>query len=103
MIDPAATADPAGPVPQPPRLLDLLRQVALAHFSRPEPAQRFADWTRRFILFHDKLPPRQPFARRCLAEQMACRRSIVWFSFRVAPRGHRESVSGAASPLTADG
>jgi integron integrase len=45
-------------VPQPPRLLDQLRQVALAHFGRPEPGQRLADWARRFILFHGKRHPR---------------------------------------------
>ncbi len=42
----------------PPRLLDQLRQAALAHFARPEPGQRFADWARRFILFHGKRHPR---------------------------------------------
>jgi hypothetical protein len=37
MIDPAPNADP---VPQPPRLLDQLRQAVLAHFGRPEPGVR---------------------------------------------------------------
>ena len=32
--------------PQPPRLLDPLRQAALAHFGRPEPGQRFVEWSR---------------------------------------------------------
>jgi hypothetical protein len=58
MIDPLSNADPGGAVPQPLRLLDQLRQAALAHFGRPESGQRFADWTRRFILFHDKRHPR---------------------------------------------
>jgi integron integrase len=52
---------PSSPVPanQPPRLLDQLRDVALAHFGRPEPGQRFVEWTRRFILFHGKRHPRE--------------------------------------------
>jgi hypothetical protein len=57
MIDP--TPDPAGALPQPPRLLDQLRQAALVHFGRPEPGQRFADFARRFILFHNKRHPRE--------------------------------------------
>jgi hypothetical protein len=56
MIDPASSLDSAAGVPQPPRLLDQLRQVALDHFGRPEPAQRFADWARRFILFQYQQP-----------------------------------------------
>jgi hypothetical protein len=51
MLNPAPGADPAGRTPHPPRLLDQLRQAALAHFGRPEPGQRFADWTRRFLDF----------------------------------------------------
>ncbi len=58
MSDPAPTADPGGAAPPPPRLLDQLRQVALTHFGRPEPGQRFAEWARRFILFHDRRHPR---------------------------------------------
>jgi hypothetical protein len=57
MTDPPPPGDPSGAGPQPPRLLDQLRQAALAHFGRPEPGQRFADWARRFILFHDKRHP----------------------------------------------
>jgi hypothetical protein len=49
---------PAPSVGQPPRLLDELRQAALAHIGRPQPGQRFVDWARRFILFHDKRHPR---------------------------------------------
>ncbi len=30
----------------------------LAHFGRSQPGQRFADWTRRFILFHGQRHPR---------------------------------------------
>ena len=43
---------------QPPRLLDQLRQAALSHYGRPEPADRHVDWVRRFILFHGKRHPR---------------------------------------------
>jgi hypothetical protein len=45
--------------PSPPRLLDLVRQVALTRFGQDGPAERYADWTRRLILFHDKRPPRE--------------------------------------------
>jgi integron integrase len=45
--------------PSPPRLLDLVRQVALTRFGQDGPAQRFADWIRRLILFHDKRHPRE--------------------------------------------
>src|ERR1700736_2423095 len=45
-------------VPQPPRLLDQLRQIALARFGRAEPAARHVEWVRRFILFHGKRHPR---------------------------------------------
>jgi integron integrase len=52
----------ASPLPlpsgQPPRLLDLVRQVALTRFGQPGPADRCADWTRRLILFHHKRHPR---------------------------------------------
>lgn len=44
--------------PQPPRLLDQLRQSALSHYGRPEPADRHVEWVRRFILFHGKRHPR---------------------------------------------
>src|SRR5438270_661989 len=52
MSEPSHDSSPASPEPRPSRLLDQLRQAALAHFERPEPGRRFADWTRRFILFH---------------------------------------------------
>ncbi len=45
-------------VPQPPRLLDQLRQAALTQFGRPEPGERYARWATRFILFHHKRHPR---------------------------------------------
>lgn len=50
---------PVAPAPPPPRLLDQLRQAARAHFGRPEPGERYAAWTCRFILFHGKRPPRE--------------------------------------------
>src|SRR5262249_59220079 len=43
---------------QPPKLLDRLRLAALAHFARPEPADRYVECVRRFILFHGKRHPR---------------------------------------------
>ena len=56
----AAVTCPAAPPGAPaPRLLDQVRQLALAPFGRPEPAERFAGWTRRFVLFHGKRHPRE--------------------------------------------
>jgi hypothetical protein len=39
----------SGPAP---RLLDQVQGLALARFARPEPGERYAHWTRRYILFH---------------------------------------------------
>jgi integron integrase len=39
-------------------LLDLVRQRALADFGRPEPGGRFAEWVRRFVIFHGMRHPR---------------------------------------------
>jgi len=50
---------PVAPALPPPRLLDQLRQAASAHFGRPEPGERYAAWTCRFILFHRKRHPRE--------------------------------------------
>jgi hypothetical protein len=44
--------------PQPPRLLDQLRQTAFARFGRPEPGERYVNWARRYIFFHGKRHPR---------------------------------------------
>jgi len=44
--------------PQPPRLLDLVRQIAFQRFGQPGPGERHAHWAHRFILFHDKRHPR---------------------------------------------
>ena len=41
---------------QRPRLLDQVRGMALAWFGRPEPGERYAEWARRFNLFHGKPP-----------------------------------------------
>jgi hypothetical protein len=46
------------PSAQPPRLLDLLCQVAQARFGQDGPGQRYAHWARRLILFHNKRHPR---------------------------------------------
>src|SRR5262245_44845716 len=44
---------PLTPVaPAAPRLLDQVRQRALVHFGRSEPGERFAEWVRRFVVFH---------------------------------------------------
>jgi integrase len=45
--------------PQAPRLHDQVRQVAVTHFGRPSPGERYADWTRRFVFFHGKRHPRE--------------------------------------------
>lgn len=50
---------PSLPSPTPPRLLDLVRQTALAKFGQPGSGERYADWTRRFVLFHNKRHPRE--------------------------------------------
>jgi len=42
-----------------PRLLDQVQQAALAKFGRPEPGMRYADWVRRYVLFHGKRHPRE--------------------------------------------
>jgi integron integrase len=44
---------------QGPRFLDVVRQAGLQHFGREDAAQRWVDWTRRFILFHNKRHPRE--------------------------------------------
>jgi integrase len=44
--------------PQPPRLLDLVRQIARQRFGQDGPGERHARWTRSFILFHNKRHPR---------------------------------------------
>ena len=50
----------SGPLAPPgPRLLDQLRELALARYGRAEPACRYVDWVRRFILFHGKRHPRE--------------------------------------------
>jgi hypothetical protein len=45
--------------PQPPRLLDLVRQVARTRFGQDGPGERCASWTRRLVLFHAKRHPRE--------------------------------------------
>src|SRR6516164_9249913 len=41
-----------------PRLLDQVRQLALAHMGQPTFGERCAEWTRRFVLFHNQQHPR---------------------------------------------
>ena len=38
-------------------LLDRVRQMADVKFGRPEPGERYAEWTKRFVLFHGKKHP----------------------------------------------
>ncbi len=45
------------PAPARPRFNEQVRQTAFEHYNRPEPADRCVDWTRRFILFHNKRHP----------------------------------------------
>jgi integron integrase len=49
---------PGSAPPQPPRLLDLVRQVARTRWGQDGLGDRCADWTRRLILFHAKRHPR---------------------------------------------
>ncbi len=51
---PLATAT----TPQPPLLLDLVRQVARTRFGQDGPGDLYAYWARRLILFHEKRHPR---------------------------------------------
>src|SRR6185436_16147721 len=41
-----------------PKLLDRIRQDAEAYFGRWEPGERYAQWVKRFVLFHQKRHPR---------------------------------------------
>ena len=51
---------PPLPVPAvpPPRLLDLVRQIARQRFGQDGPGERYAQWTCQLVLFHDKRHPR---------------------------------------------
>jgi hypothetical protein len=53
-----ATTSAGLPGPEPSRLLDQLRAAAVSRFGRPEPGERYAEWTRRYIVFHGKRHPR---------------------------------------------
>src|SRR5262249_37671119 len=54
-----SSAPPPALAPSPPpRLLDLVRQVARTRFGQDGPGERYADWTRRLILFPGKRHPR---------------------------------------------
>ena len=57
-IEPKTKASPSSP-PTPPRLLDEVLSRARQVFPLEETAQRYADWTRQYILFHDKRHPRE--------------------------------------------
>src|SRR5262249_23517170 len=57
----SAVAIPARKAPPsaPPRLLDVLRQVATARGHSLDTIREFVNWTTRFILFHCKRHPRE--------------------------------------------
>src|SRR6266852_3940971 len=55
---PTAPQTPAAE-PAPPRLLDQLRQTARQRGHAEPSVAAFADWSRRFILFHGKRHPRE--------------------------------------------
>jgi len=46
------------PATIPPHPLNLVRQVAQTHFGQDGSRERYAHWTRRLVLFHNKLYPR---------------------------------------------
>jgi integron integrase len=41
------------------QLLNEVRSLAQAKFGRPEPGERYAEWIKRFVLFHGKRHPRE--------------------------------------------
>lgn len=65
-----ATVSRAG---NPPRLLDQIHALAQTRFGRPEPGERYAQWAKRFILFHGKRHPRDLDLAHldCFLEQLA--------------------------------
>ena len=50
-------ASPAIATSKSPRLLDQVRAVALAHFGRKEPVERYVAWALRFIVLHGRRHP----------------------------------------------
>jgi len=52
--DAPRTVTPTG---QAPRLLDQVRSLAVAHYGRSEPGERFAGWVLRYVVFHGKRHP----------------------------------------------
>ena len=55
---PATANDPRHGT-NPPRLLDLVRQIARARAHPDSAAEAFAVWTGRFVLFQNKRHPRE--------------------------------------------
>ncbi len=49
----------SSPSSQSPRLLEQVRAMALAKFGRLEPGDRYAEWVKRYVLFHGKRHPRE--------------------------------------------
>jgi hypothetical protein len=60
----AVRATPVAPSPQPPRLLEQVRQAALTRFGRAEPGERYADGIRR----HGRIDGKRPHMRAARAE-----------------------------------
>ena len=60
MSNQVLVASPPAP-PAAPRLLDQVRIRAQAHFGRPEPGERFAQWVRRLVVLHGMRHPRELF------------------------------------------
>src|SRR5438477_7827480 len=98
-----------------PRLLDQVRGAALSRFGRPEPGQRYVEWTRRFILFHGKRHPRELGAfeienflnhvaqtekdpLRCLEEA----RESLTFLYQLLHRGDAGGSAGGRGRIAAD-
>ncbi len=97
------TAQPVAAKPrQQPRLLDLIRQMARSRFGQDGPGERHADWARRFILFHDKRPPRDlglGDVRRYLehvaqTEKDPAAQEFGWQFVFAAPRRSRDPKTG---------
>src|SRR5262245_38332598 len=95
------SALPVVPAAGSPRFLDVVRQAGLERFGRAEAAQRWVEWARRYILFHNKRHPAQMGAAdigRLLAHVSQSGGSV---SDVLNARVHlaRKGVSGVASPF----
>ena len=57
-MTPSSLSTSAPAAAPPPRLLDQVRAAAQRHGLPSQRGERFADWVRRYVLFHDKRHPR---------------------------------------------